>query len=259
MSIAVQSAPARHVVVVDQSETLDVEELARKYDFTHIRTKRGLSLGRNAGMAVLGECEVVAFPDDDCEYAPDTFAKLLNLFQETGADALSGRLDSGDLQRVAFTRQREVLTKKTVWSRSIEPATFYRKSVLLAVGDFDEQLGIGAATKWQSGEGTDLLIRVMNDGGKVVYDPSVVVREHAADVIPDDYLRKVRRYARGTGRVYAKWYSPREKLLLLLRPLAAALVYLARGRRHEAAKKWQAAAGRFEGMIPKTPSTNNRL
>lgn len=247
-SIRAQTVPATQVVVVDQSDGETVQLLAKKYEFIHMRTPRGLSLGRNSGLAALDACDVVAFPDDDCEYARETFAQLLSLFRETGANALCGRLDSGGHQRIAFTERREELTKKSVWKRSIEPATFYTKSILDSVGAFDEELGIGSATKWQSGEGTDLLIRVLNHGGRVVYDPTITVTEHPLPVNAEDYLRKVRAYARGTGKVYAKWYSLGDRLLLLAKPLIAALVSLLRGRKYEASQKWQAALGRFEGM-----------
>jgi glycosyltransferase involved in cell wall biosynthesis len=217
-SISKQSYPAKQVVIVDQSEHDNVLSLARKYDFMHLRTPRGLSIGRNAGLAALRGCAFVAFPDDDCEYPLDTFERLVTLFAQTGAAALSGRLDSDGTQRVAFTSKRQTLDKKSVWNRSIEPATFYRYSTLQEVGSFDETLGIGASTRWQSGEGTDLLIRVMNCGYTVVYDPDLVVHEHVQEVRPQDHLHKVRRYARGTGRVYAKWYSVGDKSLLIIKP-----------------------------------------
>jgi glycosyltransferase involved in cell wall biosynthesis len=252
VSIRNQTLAPEHVVVVDQSNDRTVERLAAEYGATHIRSPRGLSVGRNAGLAVLRNCDIVAFPDDDCEYSADTFQALMNLFEETGADAMSGRLDSGELVRIAFSQQREVLTKSSVWTRTIEPATFYRASSLKAAGSFDVKLGIGAATMWQSGEGTDLLIRLINAGGTVVYDPSLIVREYPADVTPEDYLRKVRSYARGTGRVYKKWYSPKEQLLVVVKPLAAAGLHLVRGRKREAARKLQAALGRLEGMMPES-------
>lgn len=247
-SLRSQTVPAVDVVVVDQSEGESVELLARRHGFTHIRTGRGLSLGRNAGLAVLAECDIVAFPDDDCEYADDSFSKLLSLFEETEADALCGRLDSGGTQRIAFTARRELLGKTSVWRRSIEPATFYKKAILEAVGGFDEQLGIGASTKWQSGEGTDLLIRVLNHGGRVVYDPGLSVKEYPASVSPEQYLKKIRSYARGTGRVYAKWYPLGDRLLLIIKPMILVFINIACGRKYEAAQKWQAAIGRFEGM-----------
>lgn len=245
---SVEDQRPHQIVVVDQSDGTDVETLAGEYGVTHVRTGRGLSLGRNAGIAALVDCEVVAFTDDDCEYAPETFSQLTDMFKDPKVGALSGRLISGT-ERIAFTETREVLTKKTVWRRTIEAATFYRFSVLEKIGTFDETLGIGAPTKWQSGEGTDLLIRVLGGGWQVIYEPTLEVTENPNAVADADYLAKVRKYARGTGRVYRKWYPPRDRILTVVRPLAAACIYALRGRRYEAAKKLQVSLGRLEGMV----------
>lgn len=248
-SISKQRHPAEQVVVVDQSQEGQVHQLAENWNATYLTSERGAAHGRNVGLAALRDCDAVAFLDDDCTYAPDAFETLTTLFEESGADVISGPVRSDGATRVAFDGERRLLGRRSVWTHSIEASTVYRKSMLDVVGGFDETLGVGCPTRWQSGEGTDLLLRVMQAGGRVVYDPSFTVTEFQRPTSPDDYLRKVRNYARGTGRVYQSWYSPWECAALVLKPGVAALTELARGRRYEASKKWQSAIGRAEGVL----------
>ena len=61
--------------------------------------------------------------------------------------------------------------------------TFLRRDVVERVGQFDERLGLGSPDPWASGEEVDYLIRAIDAGARIEYDPSLVVR-HA--VVPDD-------------------------------------------------------------------------
>ena len=68
-SLAAQDYERLRVVVVDQN---DDERLApilagRALQLEHVRSVRGLSRARNAGLRLI-EGDVVAFPDDDCTY-----------------------------------------------------------------------------------------------------------------------------------------------------------------------------------------------
>lgn len=250
-SLAGQSYPAQQVIVVDQGDGAMVsEQIAVWQDrlpITRLTSERGVSLGRNTGWQALDECDIVAFPDDDCTYGPDAFAAVVREFEDPTVLALSGRL-TGSGDRLAFGGERSDIDRKSVWTKAIEATTFYRLYVLKTTGGFDVTLGVGAPTRWQSGEGTDLLLRALDAGARAVYVPSIVITEHQRATTYAEYLRKVRVYGRGTGRVYRTRYTPLECALVLAKPLAAVVLNMLRGRKAEAEKKWQAALGRAEGM-----------
>lgn len=249
-SLAEQTHAPHQVIVVDQSGgSMVAERVAAWQDrlpLSRITTERGVSLGRNAGWQALEGADVVVFPDDDITMEPDTLAAISIEFANSDIVALGGRLSSGD--RIAFQGGRGYFNRRDVWTKTIESTTFYRMSTLREVGGFDVTLGVGCTTQWQSGEGTDLLLRVM-EHGRALYEPSIVLTEHMDPVPPADYLRKVRKYGRGTGRVYRLRYNAFECARVIARPIAAAAANLATGRFHQARVKWQAAVGRIEGMM----------
>lgn len=250
-SLDAQDTRPHQVIVVDQGESSRVAETVAAWTGTlpvqRLVSPRGASLGRNTGWQALNDCDIVAFPDDDIVLEPGTLTAVLSEFsRDNELSALSGRL-IGSGQRVAFSGGREYLNKQTVWTKAIEATTFYRMDALIATGGFDIDLGVGCSTQWQSGEGTDLLLRVM-PLGRILFEPSIVVREHQDPITQSGYLNKVRRYARGTGRVYRIHYGWFQCVLAILRPLSAAALYSVQGRGQDARVKWQALLGRLEGM-----------
>lgn len=250
-SLAGQTHPAQEIIIVDQGRGGAVtEQIALWQDrlpIVRLTSERGVSLGRNTGWLALGECDIVAFPDDDCTYGPTAFADVVEEFADPTIAAISGRL-VGPEGRLAFGGERCDIDRRTVWTKAIEATTFYRLRTLEATGGFDVTLGIGSPTRWQSGEGTDLLLRVMDSGARVTYVPSIVITEHQRETTYVEYLRKVRMYGRGTGRVYRTRYNAAGRAMVIAKPLAAVVVNILLGRRSEWEKKWQAVLGRAEGM-----------
>lgn len=254
-SLANQSHQPQEIIVVDQGEGHMVSDhidlWKHRLPIIRMTSDKGVSLGRNTGWRALDDCDVVAFPDDDCTYGSSAFADVVREFKDPSILALSGRL-TGSGDRLAFGGERADIDRKNVWTKAIEATTFYRHSVLKVLNGFDVELGIGADTAWQSGEGTDLLLRTLNLDGRAIYVPSIEVTEHQRETPSADYLRKVRLYARGTGRVYRMRYGVLDCALVIVRPVVAAGIAILRGRLGEAKAKGQAAAGRIEGMLPAT-------
>jgi hypothetical protein len=91
----------------------------------------------------------------------------------------------------------------SVW-RAIEPTTFVTREAFESVGAFRQDLGTGCATPWQSGEGTDLLLRMLSSGRRVMSQPDIWMRGDSSDdrMLPRALVRKHRGYARGTGFVH---------------------------------------------------------
>ena len=52
---------------------------------------------------------------------------------------------------------------------------FLRRDVVARVGPFDERLGLGSGTPWSSGEELDYVLRAIQSGARIVYDPDLTV------------------------------------------------------------------------------------
>ena len=250
-SLLKQTHKPVQVVVVDQGEGTTVSSLVEKWQgvlpIVRITTPRGVSIGRNAGWRAITGCDVIAFPDDDCSYEPSAFARAVAVFEQEHVDAISGKLQ-GTRQRVAFTGPRCEIDRTNVWSKAIEATMFFSTHALAVTGGFDESLGLGAKTMWQSGEGTDILLRLMKAGGRALFEPAIVVTEHQVEISQDRYTSKARAYGRGTGRVYRMHYGPLRCAAVVAKPLFGAAYLGAKGMRSEALAKVYAALGRVEGM-----------
>ncbi len=251
-SLALQTVPPHQVVVNDQGEGEDVRralaEYADRLNVLRTTSERGASKGRNAALVAMDVVDGVFFTDDDCQLAVDVLERTRAAF-ERGLDLVTGRLVSSHGARgLGRVTTETPLTKKNVWTLAIEPAMGASKRVLQSHGGYDDRLGVGGHTKYQSGEGTDLLLRAIADGMRVAHDPSITVIETATPLTQDELLRKTLTYARGTGRVYASHYSLKDRALVILRPLAGAGVRLGRGDIGESRRLFNAARGRLSAL-----------
>ena len=85
-SLKAQTYKNFELIVVDQNEGYDVFEIVKNYEedfkIKYVRSdEKGLSLNRNRGL-VLMEGEIAGFPDDDCEYQPDTLEKVTSFLKK---------------------------------------------------------------------------------------------------------------------------------------------------------------------------------
>lgn len=248
---AQEHRPVQVIVVNQGGEAEKIRRAAEPYaglDVVVISSDRGASKARNAGVAAAADVDIIGFLDDDCLYAPSALSEAVKAFESPDVGATSGRLMAVQ-ERVQFGEKARDIDTRTVWTHAIEATTFVRASVLAEVGPFDECLGIGCPTPWQSGEGTDLLIRIIRAGHRVTYSPSIVVHELQEPVASAQWITKVRAYARGTGRVYRRHYGLLSWGRVVAAPLVAAIYAAGNGRREEAARKVQASIGRLEGLL----------
>lgn len=226
------------VIIVDQNGD---DRIARMLDdfsdrlaVRHLRSPRGVSAARNRGIA-RARGRVVAFPDDDCWYAPDLLDRVHRFFDaRLDAVGLSGRCidPSGRVSAGATDRQAGLVTRSNVWHRGVSAAIFLRTRDVREVGGFDESLGLGAATIFQSGEETDLLLRLLARGARIHYEPDLTVF-HPLSSEPLGEAARLRawQYGLGMGRVLRKHgYGATSVGYHLIYPLAGSVVALVCGR-----------------------------
>ncbi len=212
------------VLVVDQNEDERVVPLLRGRSFTieRIRAPRGLSRARNAALDAV-EGDVVAFPDDDCVYPPDLLERVDRRFDSPdGLDGLTGRGGSSP----PWKTDAAVLTRDNLWNRVISYTLFLRANVLARVGAFDEELGLGSGRPWSSAEEIDYVIRALEGGSRIEYDPDLVV-EHTPAAREQRTLAE--RDGASIGYLLRKHGYPAGTLArMLVRPIGGAAVALAR-------------------------------
>jgi glycosyltransferase involved in cell wall biosynthesis len=257
-SLAAQDFTEFEVIIVDQNDDDRLLPfLAGDWPFplrrVYTPSKRGASRARNAGWRE-SRGSIILFPDDDCWYPADFLRKGLETMDRLNAAVLSGRPadETGRTINGRFETKPMKMDRETVWTTAIEWIVFFRRNVLEAVEGFDDDIGIGAATPWQSSEIQDIVIRAIDARFGCWYNPDLV-GHHEEMVVgrPDAHLiRKARGYARGMGFVLRQHgYSPSQRGLWILRPLVRGLVELVRGRGHMLPYYGQVALGRLEGAL----------
>ena len=217
------------LVVVDQNEGDRLEPVLREraLEFERLRTARGLSRGRNAALRRVC-AELVAFPDDDCVFPDDLLERVARRFaDDPGLGGLTGRAaDAGGSSSPSWSRDARVLNRDNLWNRAISFTIFLRSSLVRAVGAFDEQLGLGAGTPWCSGEEIDYLIRALDLGARIEYDPSIVVHH---DAMARPLAQLGARDGASIGYILRKHRYPRRRVArMLVRPAAGAVLATAR-------------------------------
>ena len=194
------------VIVVDQNADGRLYPILEAYkdriEIEHIRSPVGLSRGRNLALGrVRGS--VVAFPDDDCMY-PETLlstvsARLASLPMADGVSVMSRDFD-GKASGPRWSPTEGWITKDCVFRQAISYGLFFRAGLVQRVGPFDESLGVGAESIWQSGEETDYVLRALAQGLRIFYIPSLFCL-HAGGKRDESDFRKQVNYAAGGGRL----------------------------------------------------------
>jgi GT2 family glycosyltransferase len=203
------------LVVVDQSPPQAVEAARRAVpEDARLRwiasDTRGLSASRNVGLRET-RAPIIAFTDDDCRVGPDWVGAMRRAFE---ADQSMGVLFGAVLLRpedrasgyaAEFEPSRRVEFHceypdiRGAWGVGANMA--FRRKVFDIVGEFDTVLGAGAPLF--AGEETDLTIRALGAGFKIVQTPDISLL-HLGIRQGADAGRIIRNYGVGLGAVLGK-------------------------------------------------------
>lgn len=230
-TLAAQSYRDFEVIVVDQNRDdrlLPILHRARYLGLVlrHLRhSPPNLALARNAGIAA-SDARWIGFPDDDCWYQPQTLARIA---------LRTRRFDHPQGVVTRWVEQDPAHAPAALsWERSsrfrdlpVSSITlFFHRDLLDRVGGFDGRLGVG---QWfGAGEETDIVLRALRAGARLVYEPGALVHHRVDTPNMKDSLvtrRSASMRARGTGAMYAKhqlplWVIARGLLSPVLKPLA---------------------------------------
>jgi len=248
VSLNEQTHRSFRVLLVDQNQDDRLDDVVRAHPglrVERLRSTRGLSRARNVALAQL-EAELVAFPDDDCQYAPDLLERVARRFAaEAELDGLTGRaVDHTGRSSPSWAAEPARLTRDNLWNRAISFTLFLRSAVVQSVGEFDEQLGLGSGTAWSSGEETEYLVRAVAGGARIEYDPALTVTHDQKPATDSLGARE----GASIGYILRKHgYPKRTVTRMLIRPAGGAAVALARRDRKHARFQLDTLRGRLRG------------
>ncbi|MDF2048838.1 hypothetical protein [Arthrobacter sp. Cr_A7] len=216
---------------------------------TAVSGPRGASAGRNHAVnKAPSTVDFLLFPNDTSWFPPD-FVKTFK------AQAISG--SAGALTVIDELGPKFLLPppgtpidKKNVW-QVIEPGLFIGHETFLHLGGFDESIGTGAVTPWQSGEGTELLLRWMKLPSVGPFEwcdyPQVFGISDPKGLTKSERRVKLRAYARGYGRLLVVGeFGPVQCLKALL---GGASFGLRKGHPYTVGDGLFVLLGRMEGLM----------
>jgi len=251
-SLERQTHSAFRIVLVDQNDDDRLAELIRHHpslEIEHLHADRGLSRARNAGLARLNG-DVIAFPDDDCMYPDDLLDRVAHRFAaDPSLGGLTGRAaDMSGRSSPSWPLAPAEVTRENMWNRAISFAIFLRASVVGAVGRFDEELGLGSGTPWSSGEETEYLVRAVDAGARIEYDPELLVPHDEKAYTPAALRVAGARDGASVGYILRKHrYPPLTVARMLIRPAGGVALALARRDRARAGFHLSTLRGRLRG------------
>jgi len=235
-------APER-IVVVDNGSTDGSLEIARRLaDETLLIPGITISEMRNRGAAALGDVDVVAFVDADCEVNPHWVASAVAALER--ADLVGWRSDAAPdapwvAGRWAAVEARQQHGQSYVWSQHLA----IRGDVFDKLEGFDETL--------PTGEDVDLSRRVVAGGGRIEFVPGMLAIHHGFPGTIAGFLRRERWHTRAPG-----WFgrmSDKSRGLVVL-GAAWAAVGVAAGVRTVAAGDPLPLAGWAAGTVAGVPA-----
>ncbi|MGE3875155.1 MAG: glycosyltransferase family 2 protein, partial [Parvibaculaceae bacterium] len=173
----------------------------------------------------LARTALVAFPDDDCWYPEGSLDHILGLFQtdealdfwfcgyasapQSATDARPSEMKSPSVFQVAASASSNTM--------------FLRGRIAEAIGDFDEELGVG--TENNGGEDTDYALRAFQRSRKSRFVNRALIGHR------DNSPQFRSRYFRGSLIAIARHTAMRPaSIVLLLRKLAVGGFLVASGR-----------------------------
>ncbi|MBE2279827.1 MAG: glycosyltransferase [Ignavibacteriaceae bacterium] len=204
-SLIISEFTGFEIIVVDQNGTPIIDQIITDYsnqlNIKHIKsTDTGLSKGRNLGI-LNASGEVFCFPDDDSVYPPSLLREVFNCFGKKniyqGVSVKCRAIeDNSDFGR--WSNSPTEVNRKNCLTTTMSTGLFLKKTAVLDTGFFDENLGAGAQSPYLSGEETDFVLRFLQKGHRLFYNPELFVF-HPKKVINYSSIEQKRAFEYGLG------------------------------------------------------------
>ncbi len=225
-----------------------------RFEIRHLRSEPGLSRAKNLGLASV-RGEIVGFPDDDCQFPGDILRQVARFLEDNpGWDGLIGASqdEAGRDSNGGFDREAGEVDRFNVWRRGIAYNIFVRAKTARAAR-FDEEMGPGSGGPWGAGDETDYLLKLLDGGAALFYDPGlVVIHPRPFSRYDSQALYRARSYARGGSHTIKKHgFPPWFVGWWLVRTLGGLALCLLDPRRRlpEARYRLSIFRGKLEGLL----------
>lgn len=239
-SLEQQSFRDFEIIVVDQNPEGYLDDVlaahADSLRLVHVRSAKGVSRGRNAGLAV-ARGDIIGFPDDDCWHRPEGLADVVALFEQYPAHGmiLGRTVDASGRNSVVPSLPGDCdIDRSNVIAAANTNAIFVRRESAATIGRFDEQLGPGSTSIFQGAEDRDYVARALAAGIKVRFIRALTIFHDQVDTSGVNHLARIRKYSLGDGAFYRKHhYGPARIALMTARTLGGIPLRLLRGEAPE--------------------------
>jgi glycosyltransferase involved in cell wall biosynthesis len=246
---------AFNVILVDQNRDGRLDELVRTYErefpLRRIFSEPGLSRARNEGLKIV-DGDIVAFPDDDCVYPEGLLHRVSALFLDSQLDGvtISSRDADGTSSGPNWLRRPGRVTKLYVWRQAISYTIFLRRTTVNALNGFDPTLGPGSHGLRQAGEETEYLLRALDAGKNLLFEPSLCVIHPGEARNLSKRMLKAYTYGVGVGHVvslhrFPVWF----KMKVAVGPLIRGMLSMVTVGPRECVAQMATFVGRLRGLL----------
>lgn len=242
------------IIIVDQNKEQILSDIISRFDsilhIKHIRSKeKGLARNRNIGLKHASG-DIVAFPDDDCEYLVDTLDKVSTLFELTNADLLMGRIverDGSDSLR-KWPKETIKINKNNFYEKC-SSVTMFLKSKSAKI-NFNDRLGVGEY--FGACEDATLIYENCKLRLKVIYEPEIQVYHPHYSSNTNMSNQKIESYGLGFGAmVKSNFDFPMSMLFVKAEGyhFLKAAIYLCTFKNENSKRSWVAFKSRIKGFL----------
>lgn len=173
ISLLSQSFKNFELIIVDQNTNNYIDTIINKYskiiNIKHIKiSQKGLSLARNIGLKY-SSGNIIAFPDDDCEYPPNILEYIVKEFNSSNVNIISVK-SIDKISKVSsngkWLNYNTNISFNNIFKVGISYTIFIKYKSISHIY-FDENLGVG--TYLGSGEETDLILNLLHKEYNGIY------------------------------------------------------------------------------------------
>jgi glycosyltransferase involved in cell wall biosynthesis len=196
------------LIVIDQNADrrllLCMEAYKHFFSILYIRNScPGLSRNRNIGLKYANG-DIIAFPDDDCEYRSDTLELVNKMIMEKRLGYfILNSCDKNNLVSPSYSCTSFYMCKSKYFTVGVSYTLFIKKDL---IGNFEFDLHLGCGAKFGSGEETDLILYLIKQRAIGFYSGKNFIFHPYKSLVGGDVDRAYS-YAKGYGAIHRKAVS----------------------------------------------------
>ncbi|MDD5681679.1 MAG: glycosyltransferase [Candidatus Omnitrophica bacterium] len=181
-------------------------------------TRAGLSYARNTGVQE-ASAPIIAFTDDDMIVDNYWLSAIAETFDDKDVIGVFGYTKGATEDYYISTKTEtsvcDYRDTSTLWEMGHGNNMAFRREALIDIGLFDAELGAGS--RYQAAEDTDLFYRMLQKGWLLRYQPAARAT-HYGHLHEEDTVKKIEQYDTGAAAFAAKYVAKGD-----FRPLKLAL------------------------------------